>query len=213
MGETKKTALSHSCRLPKTFLTKIYDPKFFSHRLAQRWRPARPWSVEAESKAAAARREPWDPNFEAWKHRKWRPTWLGGVVLSKLRKTVTCRGSCLRVPASTPGLRNSAMLWHWLVATLRPRHFTLCSFPGVPAGCWITHTCQLKGLSLVAPTTASRCSGWVLLWSILISTQGTLFFLSPVQQSLTLVSVKRRMNLSGPKLWRSMQILFGYASD
>ena len=52
---------------PKHFFAKIYDPKFFSHRLAQRWRPARPWFVEAESKAAAACREPWDPNFEAWK--------------------------------------------------------------------------------------------------------------------------------------------------
>jgi len=67
-GENERdNSISHSCRLPKTFLVKIYDPKFFSHRLARCQRPARPWSLEAESKAAAARREPWDPSFEAWR--------------------------------------------------------------------------------------------------------------------------------------------------
>ena len=66
-GEIEKDNNSHSCRLlPKTFLAKIYDPRFISHRLAQPWRPARPWSVEAENKAAAARRQPRDPDFKPW---------------------------------------------------------------------------------------------------------------------------------------------------
>ena len=70
-GENEKdNSTSHSesssCPLPKTFVAKIYDPKFLSHRLPQCSRPARPWSVEAECKAAAARREPWDPYFVTW---------------------------------------------------------------------------------------------------------------------------------------------------
>ena len=67
--EKDNNSISHSCRLlPKTFLAKIYDPRFFSHRRARSWRPARTWSAEAESKAAAARRQPRDPDFTAWYH-------------------------------------------------------------------------------------------------------------------------------------------------
>ena len=68
-GQNEKedsTARSH--QLPEQFLTKIYDPRFYSHRLARHWRPARPWSLEAESEAASARRKRGisrDPYFKA----------------------------------------------------------------------------------------------------------------------------------------------------
>lgn len=57
------TAFSH--QLPERFLAKIYDPRFYPHR---HWRPARPWSPEAESGAASARHNRGmsrDPYFKA----------------------------------------------------------------------------------------------------------------------------------------------------
>ena len=85
-----------------------------------------------------------------------------------------------------------------------------------------TRTCQPKGCTFVAPTTSSRYSGWVWrLWCGPYRSQPMEHYSlpdisPPVQQSSTLVkpvSVKRRINLTGPELWRSVQILFGYASD
>ncbi|KIL59575.1 hypothetical protein M378DRAFT_169078 [Amanita muscaria Koide BX008] len=56
--------------LPQTFILKVFDPKFFSHRLPKGSRPARPWTLEAETTAAAARKEQnrgRDPDFEPWR--------------------------------------------------------------------------------------------------------------------------------------------------
>ncbi|KIL64959.1 hypothetical protein M378DRAFT_162527, partial [Amanita muscaria Koide BX008] len=43
--------------LPETFVLKVYDPKVDPHRLPEDPRPARPWTLEAETTAAAAREE------------------------------------------------------------------------------------------------------------------------------------------------------------
>ncbi|KIL61608.1 hypothetical protein M378DRAFT_166726 [Amanita muscaria Koide BX008] len=60
---------SANLHLPETFLLKVYDPKFYSHRLPQGSSPARPWTLEAEMTAAAERQEEnlgRDPDFEPW---------------------------------------------------------------------------------------------------------------------------------------------------
>ncbi|KIL64964.1 hypothetical protein M378DRAFT_1040324 [Amanita muscaria Koide BX008] len=71
--------------LPQTFILKVFDPKFFSHRLPKGSRPARPWTLEAETTAAAAREEQnrgRDPDFEPWeKPEDDDAPWLGRVVL------------------------------------------------------------------------------------------------------------------------------------
>ncbi|KAM6494986.1 hypothetical protein JOM56_009609 [Amanita muscaria] len=43
--------------LPQTFILKVFDPRFYSHRLLEGSRPARPWTLETETTAAAARKE------------------------------------------------------------------------------------------------------------------------------------------------------------
>lgn len=58
--------------LPETFALKIYDPRFYSHRLPYGSMPARPWTLEAERAAAdiRARRPPSitpDPDFQPHK--------------------------------------------------------------------------------------------------------------------------------------------------
>ncbi|KAM6490134.1 hypothetical protein JOM56_014453 [Amanita muscaria] len=55
--------------LPQMFILKVFDPRFYSHRLLEGSRPARPWTLEAETTAAAARKEQnrgRDPDFVPW---------------------------------------------------------------------------------------------------------------------------------------------------
>ncbi|KAM6490132.1 hypothetical protein JOM56_014451 [Amanita muscaria] len=53
--------------LPETFVLKVYDPKFDPHRLLRRSRLGRPWTLDGETTAVAARKEHnrgRDPDFE-----------------------------------------------------------------------------------------------------------------------------------------------------
>jgi hypothetical protein len=62
--------VSKTLQLPSTFILKIYDPRFYSHRLLNGPRPARPWTFDAEKLAADIRAEQSrtrDPDFEPWR--------------------------------------------------------------------------------------------------------------------------------------------------
>jgi serine/threonine protein kinase len=62
-----KGRVSKTLQLPRTFILKIYDPRFYSHRLPEGSRPARPWNFDAEKLAADIRAEQSrtrDPDFE-----------------------------------------------------------------------------------------------------------------------------------------------------
>jgi hypothetical protein len=71
--ENNENLATNELHLPKIFVLKVYDPRFYSHRLPDEIRPARPWTLEAERASADARNQQTDAPQPAWNHPPPRP--------------------------------------------------------------------------------------------------------------------------------------------